>query len=271
MRKTFTWFSGLMVLATATVARGQATRPQVMIVGTYHMANPGLDMNNIKADDVLAPKRQAEIEALVASLATFRPTVVAVEATPQTDSATGVRFAEYLAGRYSLSRNEADQLGFRLAKGAGLSGVRGINYRKDLDMNAVMKFAGANGFTGFLSLMQAEVPKRMAEAQRQLQTLTVAGIFAQNNGPWMDSTLSMYVRAALIGKDTNYVGAQMASDWYARNLYMLSNIGRLIKGPGDRVIVLVGSGHAPLLREFIRNAGEWELVDPLPLLKKADR
>ncbi|WP_157823806.1 hypothetical protein [Melittangium boletus] len=34
--------------------------------------NPGKDVNNVKADDVLTPRRQQELEALTAELAKFR-------------------------------------------------------------------------------------------------------------------------------------------------------------------------------------------------------
>jgi hypothetical protein len=51
----------------------------VLVLGTYHMDNPGPDLHNTKADDVLAPKRQAEIEELTAVLARFRFTKIAVE------------------------------------------------------------------------------------------------------------------------------------------------------------------------------------------------
>ena len=38
-------------------------RPALMILGTAHFANPGRDVINRQVDDVLAPKRQAELQA----------------------------------------------------------------------------------------------------------------------------------------------------------------------------------------------------------------
>ncbi len=34
-----------------------AGRAEVLVLGTYHMANPGHDIHNMQADDVLAPRR----------------------------------------------------------------------------------------------------------------------------------------------------------------------------------------------------------------------
>ena len=51
-----------------------AARAEVLVLGVYHMANPGKDIFNMKADDVLAPKRQAEIAQLIEVLKKFHPT-----------------------------------------------------------------------------------------------------------------------------------------------------------------------------------------------------
>src|SRR5207245_3448579 len=39
----------------------QPGRAPLMILGSYHMSNPGLDATNLNADDVLSSQRQAEI------------------------------------------------------------------------------------------------------------------------------------------------------------------------------------------------------------------
>ncbi len=43
-------------LASNISAQTKQTKPVVMILGSYHMGNPGLDLNNIKADDVRTRK-----------------------------------------------------------------------------------------------------------------------------------------------------------------------------------------------------------------------
>jgi hypothetical protein len=48
-------------------------RAEVLVLGVYHMANPGRDVFNMKTDDVLAPKRQAEIVQLMRVLKAFGP------------------------------------------------------------------------------------------------------------------------------------------------------------------------------------------------------
>jgi len=55
-------------LTGAPAAVEPAARAEVLVLGVYHMANPGRDVFNMKADDVLAPKRQAEMAELVGVL-----------------------------------------------------------------------------------------------------------------------------------------------------------------------------------------------------------
>ena len=93
----------------------QQVKPEILVVGTYHMANPGRDIFNATADDVLSPKRQAEIAELLTVLKKFRPTKIAIESTVYDDTRKK-QYADYLAGKHTLTRNEIEQVGFRLAK-----------------------------------------------------------------------------------------------------------------------------------------------------------
>ena len=257
----------LAALPAGTLA-AQNARPQIMIVGTYHMANPGQDFVNVVADDVLAPKRQTEIARLVELLAAFRPTVVALEYVPQRDSAMNARYRDFRAGSYTLTRGETEQVGFRLAGALGLARVNGIDFREDLDINSVMTFAMASEFRPFGVAVQEELQRMMTSVNRLLNTRTIPEIIAEHNGPMMVPLHAFYLRAAQVGRDTNYVGARMASAWYDRNLRIYSNISRLVSKRDERVLVLIGAGHAPILRDFVRAADEWEIVDPVPYLKK---
>jgi hypothetical protein len=50
-----------LALSLLIALPAEAQTVSVMIVGGFHMSNPGHDMHNVQADDMLAPKRQAEI------------------------------------------------------------------------------------------------------------------------------------------------------------------------------------------------------------------
>ena len=69
------------------------------------------------------------------------------------------------------------------------------------------------------------------------------------------------------GKDTP--GADLNSRWYLRNARIFTNLMRLSK-PGDRVLVVYGSGHSYWLRHFASETPGYSNVDPVPYLKRAE-
>jgi len=91
------------------------------------MNNPGQDLHNTKADDVLAPKGQAEIDELTAVLARFRPTKIAVEWDAGDQAGLDRVFGEYVAGQRQLTRDERQQVGVRLAKLVGLKKIYAVD------------------------------------------------------------------------------------------------------------------------------------------------
>ena len=84
------------------------TKPTIMILGSEHLANPGMDSFNKKMDDVLAPKRQREIEQLVEQLKAFNPTKIALEIDFSRNAEINAVYQGYLEGTYELKRNEGD-------------------------------------------------------------------------------------------------------------------------------------------------------------------
>ena len=113
MRKTFLLL-GILALATTSWAQADA-RPEILVLGTYHMANPGHDIHNMQADDVLSSKRQREIAQLIEILKKFHPTKIAIEAEVGSKQAQQ-EYSDYLAGKYTLTRDETDQIGYRWPK-----------------------------------------------------------------------------------------------------------------------------------------------------------
>jgi hypothetical protein len=259
----------VLLFSAAAPAHAQSAPPraQVMILGTHHMDNPGLDYANPAVDDVLAPHRQAEIAAVAQALAEFRPTRIAIEVPPSRDSAVNAQYRAYRAGSYTLRRNEIDQLGYRLAGMLGHERVYPVDYRMDMDVGGVMQFAAQNGQGEMAQRMGATVQRVIAEMNARMATTPMGGILAEANGARADSMHGWYMVMATVGRDTAYKGAEEVANWYARNLYIFANIARVAQ-PGERVLVIMGSGHGPLLREFVDDSPELDLVLAEPYLAR---
>ncbi len=135
----------LTLFAIPTASRSQSdARPEILVLGTYHMANPGHDIHNLQADDVLSPKRQQEITQLIEVLKRFHPTKIAIESDVSGQRATQ-QYSDYLAGKYTLSRNEIDQIGYRLAKELGHRAIYPVDVDGDFPWQRVVNYAKANG------------------------------------------------------------------------------------------------------------------------------
>jgi hypothetical protein len=247
-----------MLFVISSHAHAQQPKAQILFLGTYHMAGSS-DYIQTAADDVLAPKRQREVQELVDRLAAFRPTKIMVEAAVPRDSSLNANYRNYVAGRDTLTRNEIDQIGFRLAKQLGHKRIYAIDYKQNEDMGSVMAWAGQHGDTSFINLVQRFGQRVQAQGERR-RGMTITEYLRMINSAEEDAVgQTAYLRMARVGRDTTYVGADVVATRYARNLRIYANLARLAE-PGDRVLVIYGAGHGHLLREFIRYSDDLELV-----------
>ena len=68
---------------------------QVMIVGAYHMGNPGRDINNAKVDSVLTAEKQKQLVEVAKRLAKFKPNKVAVKMSANGPDMTTTEFDKF--------------------------------------------------------------------------------------------------------------------------------------------------------------------------------
>lgn len=254
--------SCLMSLAT----QGPGPAPvQVMIVGTFHMAGGG-DMINPNVKDILGERRQKEMQVLVDRLSQFKPTKIGVE----TGSASPLpqqRLSDFLAGKYELGKSEIDQIALRVAQKSGTKEMFGVDWKKDLDVMGVLNHSEKTGQGHVKKAAMDFIEKEIMPMMARMEIQTLTEIFRETNEPaWDERAHGLYQEVAIIGKGDDYKGADMLTDWYERNLKIAVNIRRISK-PGDRVFVLIGSGHCKLLREFLSQTPGFEVVSPIPYLK----
>jgi len=261
---------GLVALVASlpgvSAALGQASdRPQVMVLGVYHFANPGRDVVKTEVADVLSPAKQAEIGRVVESLERFRPTKIMVEQTPSEAGQLDSLYRAYRSKRHELTRNEIQQLGFRIAGALGHERLFPVDHPGDFPFDALMAYAQQHD-TGFVRFVGEELARVGAEANRLQREHTIGGILRAMNEPAkLAEGHGIYLRFAPIGAGDGYVGADLVAKWYERNIRIFANVRRLT-APGDRVLIIFGAGHAPILRELIVADPELTPVDPLAFL-----
>jgi hypothetical protein len=236
---------------------GVAEAADVMVVGTFHMSNPGRDMHDVRADDMLAPKRQAEIGGIVAGLARFHPTQVDVEW--PADLVTQ-RYKAFSQGKLPPSRDEVVQLGFRLAQ-ASRASLHGIDADGDFPYDAVQAYAKAHGQTDLLARADAVTADDTLKQQHLLDTGTIGQVLRWMNHPsqirrgndWYSTMLKM-------GGGVNQPGADLLAAWYRRNMHICAQMIQFAK-PDDRIVLIFGAGHAFLLRQCVSTMPGYRLVE----------
>jgi hypothetical protein len=71
-----------------------------------------------------------------------------------------------------------------------------------------------------------------------------------------------------VGDKDQQTGADLNAGWYLRNAKIFGKLMHVAK-PGDRVLVVYGSGHGFWLRHFASLTPGYRNVDVMPYLAKA--
>ncbi|MEW6130856.1 MAG: DUF5694 domain-containing protein [Acidobacteriota bacterium] len=243
-----------------------APKPKVMILGTFHFANPGLDYTKAERDSILSAKRQQEVRELIDKIKAFKPTKIAIEV-PYGNTTVNDNYNLYLQNKFELKESETYQVAFRLAKELNHRMLYPIDWKKDMDFDALLKSAQTNGQQKFLERFQQAmgfVTKMQAEANKytvleQLRTMNDSAAQARLH--------RLYLLLAEAGKGADYTGADVVAGWYERNLKIAMNVVRAADSPDDRILVLIGAGHVKLLREFLKESPSVEYVEASEYLK----
>jgi len=257
--------------ALADDSADEAREPvRVMVLGAYHFANPGADLNNARVDDVLTPQRQKELATLAETLKTFRPTVVAVEASAEPPYAdTG--YSGFKPEDLTSKRNETVQIGYRVAHAAGIERVYAIDEQPSegepdyFPYDRVHQQAEETGEAERLKVM-ADFGSIIAKFEEQQKSQSVPELLMFWNSEKIPD--DFYWDVMTIGKGEQQTGAELAAYWFMRNAKIFNKLVQVTK-PGDRVILVYGAGHGAWLREMVDKTPGYILEPVMPYLKQA--
>jgi hypothetical protein len=242
---------------------------RILILGTYHMSNPGQDAINLEADDVRSPKRQREINEVIEALARFKPTKIAIESAYR-DPYWTTRYQKYLRGEHALGRNEIEQIGFQLAKRLNHSTLYPIDF--PMWMNGLMpnemeapKVKPNPSPTPAVKEEKSNppLPPYLARQEELMRTASVSEVLRYvNSEQYIQPSHAGYMRMLLPTDSIAIYGqTDLVTNWYKRNLRMFTNINRITDFPDDRVLLIVGSGHVKILRDFAIDSPYFCLVE----------
>ncbi|WP_228519083.1 DUF5694 domain-containing protein [Flavobacterium sp. LC2016-12] len=255
----------LLVLITFNLTSSQTKKKQILLFGSFHFENPGLDVAKVNTFDVMTDKSQKELENITNKIKKFGPDKIFVEWNYQKQAKLDTFFAK---NTDSLLKNDSDervQVALRSAKKLGHKKLYAIDYNQtDFPYDSLVKeMKKANQFD--LIKKNEEIMKNYeTDFNTKITKYTLTQLLLDVNKP----DLSWYLQTAIKGgKTDNFVGAFLVSEWYRRNLYMYALILKLTESKDDKIMVLLGAGHTEMIREFVVHNPEYEIVELSTVLK----
>ena len=242
-------------------------KANVIVMGVFHFANPGLDMVKSRVINVMTVDNQAYLDALATRLAAFHPTDLLIECGPNDQAAFQKNFDAYRNGAYVLTSNEVDQIGFRVAKVAGMEKITCFD-EQTIEWDAGPMFDYIKNNDPQMQAGMDALFKSLSERDSLEQTtLTLPQLLQMNNDATRDrENKGLYLVTNAVDAGGSFAGADAAASWWHRNFRMYANVQKSA-APGHRVLVLGGSGHTAILKDLLSVDSQRQSVDVNDYLK----
>ncbi|WP_226649136.1 DUF5694 domain-containing protein [Microbulbifer variabilis] len=257
MKKTIKIFSILLTTTICHTIWAQETAEgtivtkepaKVMMFGIFHFKNPGLDL--IKSDqiNVLTNESQSYLEKLANKLGKQKPTHVLAECDPKEQDNINKNYKNYIDGLHELNSNETEQIGFRVAKTAGLTGIICYDdiqiHNRQWTTRAYMEDADPERYKEYSEFLK-EFKRRTDEEHKSLSLRELLKL--TNNIEHDKQNMNLSIRNNDVKAENIYLGAEGNASWWHRNFRMYANIQRVAQ-PGTRVIIIGGQGHTAIMK-----------------------
>ena len=244
----------------------QIPKTKVLVVGTFHFDYPNLDA--IKTEekdkiDVLSESRQKEMEELIKYLKKFSPNKIGIEALSN-------RFTQdlkkYKNGDFDLSRDERHQLGVRLAHELNLDTLFAVDAESlAYDLNKTNPDLVDAMWKDYDWMSEELVDSLKVEwytyANELLKEVSLLEYLKYMNSPeFHQFDYGCYLIGDFRLGETQGPDV-LGSYWYNRNLRIFRKVQELTENSEDRILLILGNGHASLMRQFLKYSPEYEFVE----------
>ncbi|MEM7087235.1 MAG: DUF5694 domain-containing protein [Bacteroidota bacterium] len=242
-------------------------KTKVLVVGTFHFNYPGLDDHKVTPEnqiDVLKEPKKSEVTELVNYIKKFKPTKIAIEANPGWKATE--KLQKYKRGELRDKRDERYQLAMRLASEIQLDTLYEVNsyslsrqlYKAD---STYLKTITGNVDWDLEDPYWDHVESWFDYDDKLVSKTNLTDYFSHmNSRESHEYGYGIYLLGSF--KTENNQGADHLSIWwYNRNLRIFRNIQGITQGPEDRILVVMGNGHAAILRQLFEASPEYEFVE----------
>tara|TARA_R110002126_G_scaffold258905_1_gene401896 strand:+ start:10137 stop:11108 length:972 start_codon:yes stop_codon:yes gene_type:complete len=255
---------------------GAANKIKVLNLGSFHFAASS-DANTVNFDEHNQTNQQA-VKDIAKLIAQFKPTIVCLEFLPEDMAGMNQAYQAFLANPVQLDTRygELSMLGFDIARLSGVEKVYGIdhhlgyNYSLGDFIERSPELENAVDRQTYLQLTHQpflHYPK-LADLNQRFEQLPLLEQLQLTNLPQMlDYSLNTNAdKLFYVGIGDGFEGAEQAAQFYLRNMKIYTNLNRIPMNKDDRVLILMGSAHTAMLREFIGRSPKFEMVNTLDYL-----
>ena len=234
------------------------------MIGTFHFHNPGADVAQFKAFDVLKDEIQKELEEIAQKIKEFNPTKIFVEWPYQDQNELDSVYNLYKKGKLEISKDETNQLAFRVGKLNNNPQIDAIDYNDtDFPFGKVMASIKKNNekdieeyISNLIKKIESDFNKKVTSNASLKEIL-----YEENSKQFREKANEFYEKILTVGDDTDFIGAYLTSEWNKRNLYMWSLIKKKTTIKDERVMVLLGASHIANIKNLIDDNADFKVVE----------
>ncbi len=252
------------------VTEKTSAKTEVLLIGTFHFASfePGNnhDVMQTSEVDVLTDQNQKELELITKKIVEFNPSKIFVEYPSSLQSNLDEEYKNFIPSNYKQKeRSEGDQLAYRVAKTLGHSRVYGCDYRNFSFPYTAMLKTMKNANQSELIKLDEEKDENWEKSYNEIvnknqSLLDVLYFLNSEEERYADRGWYLnFANKAGTLKDT--IGTYLASEWSKRNLHIYSTIQKQVGESDERIMILLGSSHIAILKDFIDYNPEWKTVE----------
>jgi hypothetical protein len=260
MKKNLVFIAAALLLTVSALAQPKKT--EVLLLGSFHFDNPGLDVAKFENANILSEKRQQEVRDVVEKLKQFKPDKIFIESPVENQGKIDSNIIKYKAGQFELKANEIHQLGYRLAKELNLPTLYAVDYRDaDFPYDSLVKSATEAKQYSLLEFMKKSIDSIQNLFNESLKKNTVREILLNQNAKnTNDFQVGAYFDFLVAGKEGNHIGSYLTSEWWRRNMIIYENILKRMTGKEERILVIFGSGHTALLQVMMQYNKNFRII-----------
>lgn len=263
----------ILSLIFSVYASGQE-KTKVLLLGTYHFGATS-DKNKV-SDDVLNPKKQAELNLLLKKLKAYNPEKIYVENQPNRQQHWDSIFRAYQDDKALKIKNEIFQIGIKLAENLKFkTGVTCVDWQQDSEnsYNEKAYVEYRNKINLYQNSLETKKPSVFSIHDKQIgikiqninieiPKMTMLDAFIKINSKSYLNDIFYGNITTFLDIDSNQNGVFYTHDNMIRNTNIYKNIIQdILKNNPKKALVLYGASHIRALKDYLECHPSIEIIE----------